>query len=193
MNNREDEPSGPPPSPVVSYADVADRLASLAQYAFDAEGKSLQGEGLPTGSSKYRTMSESIDELVRDGSNLTEYAGIGEAIASAMREVVLTVTGSLKTLKSEGAFPTSIFQRIMRVPPPCLALRSRFRPMLTARANSPSSVTASIKRAAPALKKAPCSIASRGRHCRLFSSDERESGRWQVPLRFQLEGHATYT
>ena len=37
-------------------------------------------------------MSESIDERVRDASDLTEYAGIGKAIGSAIREIVLTGT-----------------------------------------------------------------------------------------------------
>ena len=42
-------------------------------------------------------MSESLDELVRDESDLTQYAGIGEAIASAIREIALT--GKLRKLE----------------------------------------------------------------------------------------------
>jgi DNA polymerase (family 10) len=42
-------------------------------------------------------LSESIDELVRDGSDLTEYTGIGQAISGAIREIVLT--GKLRKLE----------------------------------------------------------------------------------------------
>ena len=35
-------------------------------------------------------MGESVDELVRGNGNLTGYAGIGESISGAGREIVLT-------------------------------------------------------------------------------------------------------
>ena len=53
---------------------------------------------------RVRTLSESIDELVRDGSDLTGYPGIGEAISSAIREIVLTGTlGKLEKLRSQAS------------------------------------------------------------------------------------------
>jgi DNA polymerase (family 10) len=41
-------------------------------------------------------LSESLDELVREDTDLTQFPGIGEAIASAIREIVLT--GKLRKL-----------------------------------------------------------------------------------------------
>jgi DNA polymerase (family 10) len=53
---------------------------------------------------KIRTLSESLDELVRDDADLTGYAGIGEAIASAIREIVLTGTlGQLEKLRTQAS------------------------------------------------------------------------------------------
>jgi DNA polymerase (family 10) len=47
---------------------------------------------------KLRNMSESLQELVLDDADLTQYAGIGDAIASAIREIVQT--GSLRKLET---------------------------------------------------------------------------------------------
>jgi DNA polymerase/3'-5' exonuclease PolX len=41
-------------------------------------------------------MSESLQELVQDDADLTQYAGIGDAIGSAIREIVQT--GGLRKL-----------------------------------------------------------------------------------------------
>ena len=69
-------------------------------------------------------MSESVDELVRDDADLTAYAGIGEAIASAIREIVLTGTlGKLEKLRSAAspelasisAFPRLDPKRVLRI------------------------------------------------------------------------------
>jgi DNA polymerase/3'-5' exonuclease PolX len=43
-------------------------------------------------------MSESLQELVQDDADLTQYAGIGDAIAAAIREIVQT--GSLRKLET---------------------------------------------------------------------------------------------
>lgn len=48
-----------------------------------------------------RTLAESVDELVRNGADLTAYAGIGEGISAAIREIVLTGTlGKLEKLRA---------------------------------------------------------------------------------------------
>ena len=78
--------------PVLSNADVADRLASLAQLLSTQKENPYKVKAYQRAAAKVRTLSESIDQLVRDGSDLTEYAGIGEAIGSAIREIVLTGT-----------------------------------------------------------------------------------------------------
>src|ERR1700688_3314033 len=70
--------------PVLSNADIADRLASLAQLFSTQKENPYKVKAYQRAAARVRTMSESIDELVRDGSDLTEYAGIGQAIASAV-------------------------------------------------------------------------------------------------------------
>ena len=51
-----------------------------------------------------RTLSESIDELVREEADLTRFEGIGEAISRAIREIVLTGSlGKLEKLQSEAS------------------------------------------------------------------------------------------
>jgi DNA polymerase (family 10) len=51
---------------------------------------------------RIRNLSESLDEMVRDQEDLTRFAGIGEAIASAFREIVTTGTlGKLEKLREQ--------------------------------------------------------------------------------------------
>jgi DNA polymerase (family 10) len=72
-------------SPVLSNAEIADRLASLAQLLSTQKENPYKVKAYHRASVKIRTLSESLDELVRDEADLTQYAGIGEAIASAIR------------------------------------------------------------------------------------------------------------
>jgi DNA polymerase (family 10) len=52
-------------------------------------------------SARIRNLSESLDEMVRDHDDLTRFAGIGEAIASAIRDIVTTGTlGKLEKLRA---------------------------------------------------------------------------------------------
>ena len=75
----------------MSNAEIADRLASLAQLLSTQKRKSLQKvKAYRRASAKIRTLSEIMDELVREGADLTEFAGIGEAIGRAIREIVVT-------------------------------------------------------------------------------------------------------
>src|ERR1700682_2547813 len=101
MERSADEHSAPP---ILSNAEVADRLASLAQLLSTKKENPYKVRAYRRAAAKVRTLSESIDELVRDGSDLTEYAGIGEAIASAIREIVVTGTlGKLEKLRSQAS------------------------------------------------------------------------------------------
>jgi DNA polymerase (family 10) len=45
-----------------------------------------------------RSLSESLDDLVREGADLTRYAGIGKGISGAIRELI--VSGSLRQLET---------------------------------------------------------------------------------------------
>src|SRR5881394_3620620 len=97
MERRENESP-----PVLSNADIADRLASLAQLLSSQKENLYKVKAYQRASAKIRTLGDSIDELVREDADLTRYAGIGDAIAAAIREIVLTGTlGKLEKLRSE--------------------------------------------------------------------------------------------
>src|SRR5438034_1722451 len=89
-------------STVLSNAEIADRLASLAQMLSTQKENPYKVKAYQRAAAKIRNLSESLDELVRVDADLTRYAGIGEAIASAIREIVLTGTlGKLEKLRSQ--------------------------------------------------------------------------------------------
>lgn len=81
----------------VSNGEIADRLAGVAQLLAAAQENPFKVKAYRRAADKVRTLSESLEDLVRDDSDLTHYAGIGEGIASAIREIV--ATGSLAKLE----------------------------------------------------------------------------------------------
>src|SRR5205814_3115110 len=85
-------------APFLSNAEIADRLASLAQLLSAQKENPYKIKAYQRAAAKLRNMSESIQELVQDDVDLTQYAGIGDAIASAIREIVQT--GSLRKLET---------------------------------------------------------------------------------------------
>src|SRR5438477_3330446 len=112
------------PAPALSNADIADRLASLAQLLSAQKENPYKVKAYQRAAAKVRTLSESIDELVRNDEDLTQYAGIGAAISSAIREIVLTGTlGKLEKLRSNvspeiaaiSAFPRLDPKRVLRI------------------------------------------------------------------------------
>ena len=90
----------PPPEapPFLSNAEIADRLASLGQLLSAEKENPYKVKAYQRAAAKLRNMSESLQELVQDDADLTQYAGIGDAIASAIREIVQT--GTLRKLES---------------------------------------------------------------------------------------------
>src|SRR5579872_3357961 len=82
--------AGTEEAPFLSNAEVADRLASLAQLLSAQKENPYKVKAYQRAAAKLRNMSESIQELVQDDADLTAYAGIGDAIASAIREIVQT-------------------------------------------------------------------------------------------------------
>jgi DNA polymerase (family 10) len=80
----------------VSNAQIADRLAGVAQLLAAAKENPFKVKAYRRAADKIRTLPESLQELVAHDSDLTQYAGIGEGIAIAIREIV--ATGSLKKL-----------------------------------------------------------------------------------------------
>jgi Helix-hairpin-helix domain len=85
----------------VSNADIADRLASLAQLMAAGKENPYKVKAYQRAAARIRTWSESIDELVREDADLTTFAGIGNAIAASIREIVRTGTlGKLEKLRA---------------------------------------------------------------------------------------------
>ena len=84
------------PAAVLSNAQIADRLAGLAQLLSTQKENPYKVKAYRRAAAKIRSLSESLDELVREDADLTCFPGIGDAIASAIREIVLT--GTLRKL-----------------------------------------------------------------------------------------------
>src|SRR5690242_3156567 len=91
------------PEPL-SNAEIADRLASLAQLLSTQKENPYKVKAYRRAAASIRTFAESLDEMVREGADLTGFAGIGEGIAAAIREIVLTRTlGRLDKLRSDAS------------------------------------------------------------------------------------------
>src|SRR3954453_2953542 len=117
-SRREEKPQG------LSNAEIADRLASLAQLLSTQKENPYKVKAYRRAAARIRTFGESLDEMVREGGDLTRFEGIGEGIAAAIREIVLT--GALRKLdKLRGqaspavadlsAYPRLDPKRVMRV------------------------------------------------------------------------------
>jgi len=88
----------------LSNAEIADRLAGLAQLLSTQKENPYKIKAYQRAAAKIRTLPESVEELVHQDSDLTVYAGIGEAISQAVQEIVRTGTlGKLERLRSNAA------------------------------------------------------------------------------------------
>jgi DNA polymerase (family 10) len=109
---------------VLSNTEIADRLAGLAQILSTQKENLYKVKAYRRAAAKIRVLSESLDELVREDADLTRFPGIGEAIASAIREIVLTgKLGKLETLRGQASpevarladYPRLDPKRVLRV------------------------------------------------------------------------------
>jgi DNA polymerase (family 10) len=92
------------PTQILSNADIADRLASLAQLLSAQKENPFKVKAWQRAAARIKSLSESLDELVRQDADLTCFPGIGDAIASAIREIVLTGTMSrLERLRADAS------------------------------------------------------------------------------------------
>ena len=93
---------GPSDSPtVLSNAEIADRLAGLCPTPVYAKGKSIQGEGLPPGRRAHHATFQKVwMRWYAEKDDLTQFSGIGAAIASAIAEIVRTGTLAARTGKA---------------------------------------------------------------------------------------------
>jgi DNA polymerase (family 10) len=89
---------------VLTNAEIADRLSTLAQLLSMEKANPYKIKAYRRAANTIRALGESVDELVRSSADLTVYSGIGEAISGAVREIVLTGTlGSLEKLRSNAS------------------------------------------------------------------------------------------
>ena len=109
---------------VMSNAEIANRLASLAQLLSSQNENPYKVKAYRRAATRIRTFAESLDEMVRDEADLTRFAGIGEGIATAIREIVTTGTlGRLEKLRGQAApaladisaYPRLDPKRVMRI------------------------------------------------------------------------------
>jgi DNA polymerase (family 10) len=116
--NHGDRPS------VLSNADIADRLASLAQLLSTKKENPYKVKAYQRAAARIRNLAESLDEMVRAEEDLTQFSGIGAGIAAAIREIVTTGSLSkLENLRGEAipalaelsTFPRLDPKRVMRV------------------------------------------------------------------------------
>jgi DNA polymerase (family 10) len=110
--------------PPLSNAEIADRLASLAQLLSLQKENPYKIKAYRRAANSIRTVSESIHELIESDADLTAIAGVGKAIAGAIREIALTGTlGKLEQLRLESGaelieiceYPRLDPQRVLRI------------------------------------------------------------------------------
>ena len=80
----------------LSNAQIADKLVRLAQLLGSNRENFYKAKAYRRAATSVRSQSESLDEVVRQGEDLTKFPAIGAAIGSAIQEIVLT--GALKKL-----------------------------------------------------------------------------------------------
>jgi len=108
----------------LSNAEIADRLAGLAQLLSTQKENPFKVKAYRRAAARIRNLGESLDEMVRNDSDLTLFTGIGEGIASAIREIVRTgALGKLEKLREQvpaavadlGAYPRLDPKRVLRI------------------------------------------------------------------------------
>ena len=88
----------------VSNGAIAAELMALAQFLAVRGGNPFKVKAYRRAARTIRALGESIDELVRDDVDLTQFPGIGEAISGAIQEIVRTGTlRQLETMRSQAS------------------------------------------------------------------------------------------
>jgi DNA polymerase (family 10) len=85
-------------SVTLSNAEIANRLTSLAQLLSTRGENPFKVKAYRWAAETIGDLSQSVDEQVRSGGDLTAIPGIGKGIAGAVREIVLS--GTLRMLES---------------------------------------------------------------------------------------------
>jgi DNA polymerase (family 10) len=88
--------------PKLNNAEIADRLLGVAQLLAARGENPFKVRAYRRAAELIKGLSESVDQLVREGADLTIYSGIGKAISSAVREIVLSGSlGQLEKLRAD--------------------------------------------------------------------------------------------
>jgi DNA polymerase (family 10) len=80
----------------LSNGEIAAELMTLSQFLAARGGNPFKVKAYRRAARTIRALSESVDELVRNEVDLTQFSGIGEAISGAIQEIVHT--GTLRQL-----------------------------------------------------------------------------------------------
>ena len=97
---------------------VAARLLSLAQLLGSKGENPFKIRAYRRAAETIRNYSENFDQLVRADADLTQFAGIGKGISSAVREIVLSgKLGQLETLRTEVAPELAALSEYPRLDP----------------------------------------------------------------------------
>jgi DNA polymerase (family X) len=108
----------------LSNAEIAHQLASLAQLLSTQKESPYKVKAYHRAAARIRNLPDSLDDMVRREEDLTQFSGVGAAIASAIREIVTTGTlAKLERLRGEAtpavaelsAYPRLDPKRVMRV------------------------------------------------------------------------------
>jgi len=114
-----------PASPaVLTNAEIADRLASLAQVIKAQKGEYYKAKAYQRAAATIRLLPNSVDQMVREEWDLTQFPGIGKAISAAVREIVLTgklnhleklTSQSTPAVASLAAYPGLEASKVLRI------------------------------------------------------------------------------
>jgi DNA polymerase (family X) len=86
----------------VSNTEIANQLLSLAQLLSTKPKNLYKVKAYRRAAKTIKSLGESLEELVRDNVDLRQFPGIGDAISSAIQEIVQTGTlRQLETLRSQ--------------------------------------------------------------------------------------------
>src|SRR5688572_17583282 len=86
----------------LTNAEIADKLSGLAHLLTVKKENPFKAKAYRRAAKLIRTLGESVAELVQENADLTQYAGIGPAIAGVVREIVETgTTRKIGTLESQ--------------------------------------------------------------------------------------------
>src|SRR5687767_1322550 len=86
----------------ISNAEIADKLFGLAHLLAAQKENTFKVKAYRRAAKTVQALGDSIVGLVHDGADLTQFAGIGPAIAGVIREIVETgTTRHYQSLESE--------------------------------------------------------------------------------------------